>query len=67
MGRIQEIYSGWKNLKFKTPEIEELAKNRVNICVNCPKLRKNNTCAVCGCYIPAKVRSSKSRCPDRKW
>jgi len=67
MGTVQEIISGWKNYAFKNKEIEELAKTRVKICVGCPLLRKNNTCSVCGCYIPAKVRSAKSRCPKKKW
>ena len=67
MSRLAEIYDGWKNYAFKTPAIEEKAKKRAAICVDCKKLKKNNTCAICGCYIPAKVRSSRSRCPLRLW
>ena len=67
MGRVQEIYNGWKNYAFKNPQIEELAKNRIQICVNCPELKANNACRICGCYVPAKVRSAKSRCPKKKW
>lgn len=70
---LEEIYNGWKNLTFKSPEIEKLAKKRVQICIDCtikegePGMRKNKTCKVCGCYIPAKVRSVKSKCPLKKW
>ena len=67
MNKLQEIINGWKNYTFKNPEIENIAKNRAKICSNCSKLRKNNTCKICGCYIPAKVRSVKSKCPLRKW
>ena len=67
MGRLSEIYNGWKNYTFKSLEIEELAKNRAKICVSCNKLRRNNTCKICGCYIPAKTRSLKSKCPEKKW
>ena len=67
MGKLSEIYAGWKNYTFKNPQVEEQAKERAKICVACPKLRRNNTCAICGCYIPAKTRSVRSRCPLRKW
>lgn len=68
MGKLQEIIDGWKNFTFKNSEIEALAKDRARICVNCPQLKQNvNACKICGCYIPAKVRSIKSKCPLKKW
>ena len=67
MSRLNEIYVGWKNVAFKNPEIEEVAKNRAKICVLCKNLRGNNTCKICGCYIPAKIRSPKSKCPINLW
>lgn len=67
MSKLQEIISGWKNYTFKNPEVEKIAKHRAKLCSDCPKLRNNNTCKICGCYIPAKVRSVKSKCPLRKW
>jgi len=67
MSKLEEIYQGWKNYAFPNPEMEELAKKRAAICVDCPKLKSNNFCSVCGCYIPAKTRSKKSRCPLSKW
>lgn len=72
MGILSEIYSGWKNYAFKNPEVEKLAKERVIKCINCrinnkPGMRPNKTCIVCGCFIPAKVRSEKSKCPIKRW
>ena len=67
MSILKEIYDGWKNYAFPNPSIEEMAKKRVIICVECPKLRPNKVCSSCGCYIPAKTRSPRSRCPLRKW
>lgn len=67
MGLLQEIYSGWKFYAFKSPEIEELAKNRAKTCVSCKELRRNKTCKICGCFVPAKVRSEKSKCPLKLW
>lgn len=69
MGKLSEIYDGWKNYVFPTPEMELKAKERISVCVKneCNKFRTNNTCSICGCYMPAKVRSPKSKCPINKW
>jgi hypothetical protein len=69
MSILMEIYDGWKNFIFDNPEAEEEAKRRMTICVSnkCGKFTKNKFCAVCGCYMPAKVRSVKSKCFLGKW
>ena len=69
MSQLQEIYEGWKNFTFPNPQVEVEAKNRIEICVSnkCKRFRKNKTCAVCGCYMPAKARSPKSACPLNEW
>lgn len=69
MSKLSEIYEGWENLVFKSPKIEELAKKRVVICVGnkCGNLNEYNVCIKCWCYIPAKVRSPKQKCPEKLW
>jgi len=69
MSVLAEIFEGWKNYTFPNPQVEELAKKRMAICVSneCKRFRKNKTCALCGCYMPAKVRSPKSKCTIKKW
>lgn len=67
MGKLAEIYAGWKNHIFRNPEVEKLAKKRAKICVDCKQITKINTCKICGCYISAKVRSPISKCPLRYW
>jgi hypothetical protein len=69
MGVLSEIFDGWKNLVFENKEIEILAKKRITICVKneCKKFNKRKICDICGCYMPAKVRSIKSHCPIKKW
>lgn len=67
MSRLSEIYEGWKNLTFPNEKIELEAKRRIAICIDCDKLSKKNCCKLCGCYMPAKVRSSKSHCRIKKW
>lgn len=69
MSQLSEIYAGWKNLTFPSPKVEEEAKRRIAICVSneCRKFKQNKSCALCGCYMPAKVRSPKSKCIIGKW
>ena len=65
---FEEIMVGWKNLALRNNTvIEDDAKKRIAICVDCDKFRKNKTCALCGCYMPAKTRSPKSRCLKKLW
>ena len=56
------------------PVPRSVAQHRLNICGNCPNLRKKQkTCKLCGCYMPKKATCSKERtaqgivevrCPD---
>jgi hypothetical protein len=67
---LEEIYVGWKNYIWPNKTVEEMAKKRIAICADktiCDKLKKNKRCAICGCYMPAKVRSPKSKCPRKFW
>ena len=67
MSKLSEIYEGWKNLTFPNNRVEKEAKRRIIICADCDKLNNRNFCNLCGCYIPAKVRSPKSHCRIKKW
>ena len=65
---LSGIIIGWKNFLVKDAEIEEIAEKRMEICLKCDKLRRdNNRCSVCGCYMVAKTRNPKSTCPLNKW
>lgn len=66
--QFEEIINGWKNLITQSDDtIEEIAKQRIAICVDCEHLSKRNSCKLCGCYMPAKTRSLKSKCVENKW
>lgn len=69
MSILSEIYDGWKNLVFENQAVEIEAKKRISICVNnkCKKFNKRKFCEACGCYMPAKVRSVKSKCILGYW
>lgn len=70
MTQLEEIFLGWKNYIWPNKDIEVLAKKRIKICTDksiCDKLKANKRCAICGCFMPAKVRSPKSKCPRKFW
>lgn len=65
MSKLREITEGWWNFVLKQPTKQ--AKERLEICKQCDKPNKLGICTECGCYILAKVQSSKSVCPLKKW
>lgn len=67
MSRLTEIYEGWKNYIFQTPEIEVLAKERIAVCAVCIHLNILDICSRCSCPKAGKARSPESRCPENSW
>jgi hypothetical protein len=70
---IDNIVDGFNNLMFKSPEIEELAMKRAKVCAICKQNQAvienggKEWCLMCGCYIPAKIRSRVERCEGGLW
>ena len=64
--KIGSIITGWKNVLWKSEEIEKEAIRRIEICSICGS-NHNNKCSQCGCWIPAKARSMRETCPINKW
>jgi len=65
--KVKSIVTGWRNVIWKSPEIESEAIRRVKICSDCEHSKNNAFCKVCGCWIPAKARSMEEGCPINKW
>lgn len=42
--KLKEVYQGWKNDAFPTPDVMLMAGPRAEICADCP-LNVNNTCS----------------------
>jgi hypothetical protein len=64
--KLKEIYEGWKNVIFPTPEIKALAKERALVCAECDVL-VFGVCSRCCCPHMGKTHSPDSRCPMNKW
>ena len=66
--KTKEILSGWGSWLFKTPEVEEVAKERADVCAGCPE-NINNRCKICTCPLFAKTRSMKetNKCDLERW
>jgi len=70
MKKIREIWNGWKNLFFKKPDVETIAKEREEVCNGCEMKMEQigiQVCGGCGCPLMAKIRSLESQCPMGKW
>lgn len=77
---FESIVVGFKNYAFKSPEIEEMAKQRAEKCAACPhanpkyifkalrdrklEMIEGLACNICGCLLSAKTRSPLESCPD---
>lgn len=71
---FSEIFPGWRNWAFHSPEVEKMALERGEVCRTCEFLghfvqskRYGKKCTKCGCPIAPKVRSESSKCPENKW
>ena len=80
---IKKIVNGWKNYLIDDPVIDEVAKQRAEICAKCPQARhgrflailkdykqheiEGKYCGECLCPLSAKVRSENEKCPLGKW
>ncbi len=68
---LKHIIIGWKNLAFRDPKVEDLALSRAVVCETCEELLTIKTkflfCSECGCYMPAKTRDPRAKCPLGLW
>ena len=64
--KLNIIINGWKNYIFENEEVEKEAIRRAEICSQCD-YNWSNVCGQCGCLLPVKTRSEKSKCPLNKW
>lgn len=65
--KLQRILEGWKNLIKTNPEVEKIANSRAIKCASCEHLNNLLFCKKCGCFVPAKIRSTQEKCKERKW
>jgi hypothetical protein len=72
-----KIFEGIKNNIFKKEHVEEIMRERIEICQSCPDIDYTGEfCAIpgtqpccknCGCCLSLKTRSLSSECPLLKW
>lgn len=82
MSKVLNILSGWKNYLIKNEVTEELARERMEVCMGsnvkpaCEKYKmlkilniKFMGCEICGCPVDKKVRSTEkdNKCDLNKW
>jgi len=64
---LKEILEGWKNYAFPNGEIEKMAEKRLEFCVDCTYFTSKGRCRKCGCFMIAKARVKKAKCPLNYW
>lgn len=75
---IKEITDAWFDSYFAKDEQKKLAKERLEVCKECPSLKNKfqilgkklqiTVCNECGCPINKKIFSNKfNACPLKKW
>jgi hypothetical protein len=77
---ISQVYEGWKNNVFRSSDVEEVAKFRLDVCSKCTyhsevrkqklnysTLRPDEHCVHCGCTLSAKTRCLSCECPLGLW
>jgi hypothetical protein len=72
-----KIAEGIMNSIFKSEHVEEIAAERMKICMECPSIdHEGKKCAVpgtqpccgaCGCSLHLKQRSLSSFCDEGRW
>jgi hypothetical protein len=46
---------------------QEVFQARLAVCLNCEKLRSDNRCSVCGCFVEIKAQAETFQCPEGRW
>jgi hypothetical protein len=82
LGKIKNIYTGWKNYLTDDEIASDLAKERSKHCATCPnavfekhllnvkddvKIIEGFICNLCHCPLSAKLRVPEEKCDDGKW
>lgn len=58
----------WHLLARENYAEEDVAKERLSICKECPELIKlTSQCKQCGCFMSAKTKLKVASCPLGKW
>jgi len=82
LGKIKNIYTGWKNYLTDDELASELAKERAEHCAVCPhavfkkhlanvkdevQIIEGYVCDLCHCPLSAKLRVPDEKCDAGKW
>jgi len=66
--KAKNIAIGYTNLVVGVKY--EFTDSRIRICQYCEKnywIKRTLWCSICKCFIPAKARVEKEKCPENKW
>lgn len=73
LDKLKEIAQAYATAFNPTPEQQQTALKRLQICMTCPEWKQNalglDYCGLCGCLTNKKVYSPKGiqACPKKRW
>ena len=80
--QLYKIINGWRHYFTDNSEVEEMAKERIKHCIECPEKKESKVfgwvkddieeisstiCNKCSCPLAMKVRSINEKCPINEW
>jgi len=68
--KVTEIFNAWKISMNPSEDQQDIAAERLEICLTCEFKREEPflSCSACGCPLKKKVHSQIPRsCPKGKW
>lgn len=58
----------WHLVNKKNYTTDQVAEKRLDICRECPFfITKTKQCRKCGCFMVAKTKLKKAKCPIGNW
>ena len=67
-GTLRDIAKGLLSGELPPISPDELARERIKICQECPNFRKMiRQCSLCGCMIDLKTKLLEASCPIEQW
>lgn len=65
---VFHIVCEMNDARFLFPVQPKEEKKRLDLCLDCPQYNpENETCILCNCFVPNKVKHLYEQCPIEKW
>ena len=67
MSQLRDIAVGIIQGKLPAFSNDELARERLKVCAECPHFTLTRQCRLCYCFMDLKTKLLEAQCPAGKW